>query len=490
MRDSNCRPRKGTFLIFIESYAKHDFFADATGVLDMMEKAFGLKPGSSTYNFLLNFLVDGKKFKLVESVHSMMFTRGVEPGLLTFNILLKSLCQSHQISSMPALIHGYCKEGRIEEALNFAEEMLVEGFRPNQFTFDCLVRGLCKSGHVKHALELLDLMLQEGFDPDIFTYNTLIFELCKSEAMEVLKKMISRDCSPNTVTYNTLIGNFYLIRGLCLTKNHNLAIELFHKMKNKGCRPNAYTYNILIDSLCLSGKLDRALGLLKDMESSGCARDVVTDKFAYSSLINGLCMSKKMEKAMELMDQMILEGLQPDVVTYGSLINGWWIVGVTENASRLLRTIETKGMALTSQTYNPLICAFFEQKRTKEAMRLFREMEEKGNPLDAVSYNTVFQGIWSGGGPIGEAVNFLVEMTEKRIMPESSSFCMLADGLCALSMETEYTLVMVVENIVKMDFSSENEVSVIMGLMKIRKFQDVFANIGRILKRRKPKRRH
>ncbi|KAI8560474.1 hypothetical protein RHMOL_Rhmol04G0258700 [Rhododendron molle] len=123
-------------------------------------------------------------------------------------------------------------------------------------------------------------------------------------------------------------------------------------------------------------------------------------------------------------------------------------------------------------------------------MRLFRGMKEKGNPLDAVSYNTVYQGLCSGGGPIGEAVNFLVEKTEKRIVPESSSFYMLADGLCALSMAMEDTLVMLVERIVKKDFFSENEVYVIMGLMKIRKFQDVFANIGRILKRRNPKRRH
>ncbi|KAI8560473.1 hypothetical protein RHMOL_Rhmol04G0258600 [Rhododendron molle] len=115
-------------------------------------------------------------------------------------------------------------------------------------------------------------------------------------------------------------------------------------------------------------------------------------------------------------------------------------------------------------------------------------MEAKGTPPDAISYRTVFRGLCSGGGRIGEAVDFLVEMTEKRFMPDSSSFYMLADGLCSLSMEN--TLVMVVERIMKTDFFSENEVSTMRALMKIHKFQDAFAAIGRILQRRNPKRRY
>ncbi|KAE9455623.1 hypothetical protein C3L33_12472, partial [Rhododendron williamsianum] len=554
MRVSNCRPDEGTFLIFIESYAKRDLYDDAIGVLDMMEHEFGLKPGRYTFNFLLNVLVDGNKLKLVASVHSMMFARGVEPDVSTFNIVIKALCNSHQIrhailmiedlsnygndsSSMPTekvtvnvLIHGYCKEGRIEEALKYAEEMWVEGFRPDQFTFNTLVHGLCKSGHVEHALELLDLMLQEGFDPDVVTYNTLISELCKSgqddEAMEVLNQMISRDCSPDTVIYNTLLSNLCkekqmekaaefariitkkgilldvstlnsLIEGLCLTKNHKFAIELFHELKNQGCQPDEFTYNMLVDSLCLRGKLDEALCLFKEMETCGFTpnmelQGVSRNKVTYNSLIDGLCMSKRMNEAAELMDQMITEGLQPDKftydkmlshfcragnmkkaadivqtmasngceldhLTYGTLIQGFCKARKIKPATRLLRTMQLNGMALTPQIYNPLIEALFKED-IKEAMRLFREMEEKGHPPDAVLYKIVFRGLCSGGGPIGEAVDFLVEMTDNRLTPEFSTFCLLAKGLCVLSMED--TLVMLVERIMKADNFSENEVSV------------------------------
>ncbi|KAG5553884.1 hypothetical protein RHGRI_011675 [Rhododendron griersonianum] len=396
MRVSNCRPTEGTFQIFIENYAKRGLYDEAIGVLDTMEQAFGLKPGPYTYNFLLNVLVDGEKFKLVKSVESMMFNKGVEPGVPTFNILIKALW-------------------------------------------------------------------------------------------------------------------------LCLTKNHDLAIDLLHGMKNQGCRPNEHIFNILINGLCSSGKLDRALGLLKDMESSGCTRGVVT----YNTLISGFIKNKRIEEAKESFDRMILERLQPnnitynsmlyhycrvgdikktadivqtmtsngcepDVVTYRALIQGLCNVDRIEIAIRLLITIQMKGMALAPQTYNPLLRELFKRKKTKAAMRLFREMKEKGDPPDAFSYETVFRGLCSGGGPIGEAVDFVVEMTEKRLIPKFSTFCVLAERLCALSMED--TLVMLVERIMVTYSFSENEASMIKGFMKIHKFEDALATLGGIFNRRNPKR--
>ncbi|KAI3474074.1 hypothetical protein Pfo_028862 [Paulownia fortunei] len=542
MKHSEVEIVEGTFFILIDSYAKFELYDEAVDVLHVMEIEFGVRPGTHTYNFLLNVLVDGNKLILVESVHSKMLDDGVKPDVSTFNILIKALCKAHQIrpaillmEEMPnygfsnlggalrvreqmvaaqcpwsnvtinVLINGFCKEGRVEEALIFVQEMANEGFCPDHFTFNTLISGLCKVGHVNHALEILDLMLQEGFDPDVFTYNTVISGLCKwrevEEAMEVLNQMLSRDCSPNAVTYNAIISTLCkenqqcvlpdvstfnsLIQGLCLTSKFSIAMELFFEMKTKGCQPDEFTYNILIDCLCTKGKLDEALRLLKDMESSGCARSVIT----YNTLIDGFCKSKKIEEAEEIFDEMELQGVSRNLVTYNTLIDGlckckrccdlWHPnsglckAGRIEVATRLLRSIQMKGMVLTPQAYNPVIQALLKRKRIKEAMRLFREMEEKSDPPDAISYK-LFSEDFFGGGPIGEAVDFALEMTEKGHLPEFSSFYMLAEGLCALNMEE--TLVKLID-----------KVAMVMGFLKIRKFPDALATFGRVLNSRKPK---
>ncbi|XP_058212293.1 pentatricopeptide repeat-containing protein At3g53700, chloroplastic-like [Rhododendron vialii] len=188
------------------------------------------------------------------------------------------------------------------------------------------------------------------------------------------------------------------------------------------------------------------------------------NNITYNSMLYHYCRVGNIKKAANIVQTMASNGCEPDVVTYCVLIHGLCNVGRIEIAIRLLITIQMKGMALAPQTYNPLLRELFKRKKTKAAMRLFREMKEKGDPPDAFSYETVFRGLCSGGGPIGEAVDFVVEMTEKRLILEFSTFCMLAERLCALSVED--TLVMLIERIMDMYFFSENEVSMIKGFMK------------------------
>ncbi|XP_057513587.1 pentatricopeptide repeat-containing protein At3g53700, chloroplastic-like [Actinidia eriantha] len=133
------------------------------------------------------------------------------------------------------------------------------------------------------------------------------------------------------------------------------------------------------------------------------------------------CRAGDIKKEADIIQTMASNGCEPDVVTYGTLIQELCKAGRLEIASRLLRTIQMKGMALAPQAYNPAIQVLFNRKRSNEAMRLFREMEEKGYPPDAISYKIAFRGLCSDGGLIEEAVEFVVEMTEKGFIPEMSS---------------------------------------------------------------------
>ncbi|KAJ0687140.1 putative tetratricopeptide-like helical domain superfamily [Helianthus annuus] len=246
MKRSSCKVAEDTFFILIESFAKFGLYDEAVCVLFIMEEEFGVKPGTYSYNFLLNVLVDANKLKLVEDVHSLMSSKGVKQDVSTFNILIKALCKAHQMRpavlmmedmvthglvpdektyttlmhgyieegnlngalrikeqmvsaqcqqtniTVNTLIHGYCKVGQVSEALNYVQKMSKDGFYPDRFTFNTLVNGLCKSSHVKHALELLDVMVHEGFDPDVYTYNTVISGLCKLGKVEDAKDILNQ----------------------------------------------------------------------------------------------------------------------------------------------------------------------------------------------------------------------------------------------------------------------------------------------------------
>lgn len=97
----------------------------------------------------------------------------------------------------------------------------------------------------------------------------------------------------------------------------------------------------------------------------------------------------------------------------------------------------------------------------------------------------MFRGLCKGGGPIGEAVNFVTEMTDKGILPEFSSFSMLAEGLLALGMEDR--LVRLVNLVMTTGNFKENDHSMVMGYFRIRKYNDGLAMFGHLLDSRRPR---
>ncbi|KAJ0088167.1 hypothetical protein Patl1_31900 [Pistacia atlantica] len=422
IKASGCQINPGTFLIFIESYAKFDLYDEILGVTPLMQQEFGLVPDTHFYNFLLNVLVDGNKLKLVETAHSDMTSRGIKPDVSTFNILIKALCRAHQIrpamlmmEEMPGyglapdektfttLMQGFIEEGNINAALRIKEHMVETGCQVTNVTVNVLVHGLCKEGRVDDALSFIEEMTKDGFYPDQYTFNTLIRRV--QDAAQLMDQMIM-----------------------------------------EGLKPDKFTYNSLLTYFCRAGDIKKAADIVQTMTSNGC---------------------------------------EPDIVTYGTLIGGLCKAGRVEVASKLLRSIQIKGIVLTPHAYNPVIQALFKRKRTTEAMRLFREMMEKGDPPDAVTYKFVFRGLCSGGGPISEAVDFVVEMLEKGFLPEFSSFYMLAEGLCSLSMED--TLVNLIDMVMDKAKFSASEASMIRGFLKIQKFKDALGTFGDILDSRNPR---
>lgn len=214
------------------------------------------------------------------------------------------------------------------------------------------------------------------------------------------------------------------------------------------------------------------------------AEGLKPDKLTYNSVLTYYCKEGNIKKAADIVQTMTANGCEPDMVTYGTLISGLCKAGRTQVACKLLRTVQIKGMVPGPKAYNPLIQALFKQRKTKEAVRLFREMADKGEAPDAITHKIVFRGICRGGGPIGEAVDFLEELTEKGFVPEFASFSMLAEGLWALAMED--TLIKVFDLVMKKAKFTDSEITMITGFLKIRMFHDALATLGRLLNARRP----
>jgi len=99
-------------------------------------------------------------------IHEML-DKGNNPNVITY--------------TAPALIAGFCKKGKLQEAFQLLDVMVEIVHQPSDITYNTLVDGFCKVGNLEKASELLQEMLEKGCRPDLIRYSTLIDGFCKNQ---------------------------------------------------------------------------------------------------------------------------------------------------------------------------------------------------------------------------------------------------------------------------------------------------------------------
>ncbi|KAM7492630.1 hypothetical protein LguiA_035551 [Lonicera macranthoides] len=97
-------------------------------------------------------------------------------GIVTYNILLKGLCQA----------------GKCDHALHLWHLMLQRGLSPNEVGYGTLIDGLFKKGDCDGAFKLWKHYLAKGFHRSNIVFNTMLNGLCKGkmvEAKQIFGKM-------------------------------------------------------------------------------------------------------------------------------------------------------------------------------------------------------------------------------------------------------------------------------------------------------------
>ncbi|KAL3636790.1 hypothetical protein CASFOL_019089 [Castilleja foliolosa] len=138
MAKNKCPPNTVTFNVFIKGLCVKGKLDWAIELFDEMDNKHGCVPNVTTYNEVLDgfmFKEDKNSRRAFEFV-SEMGKKGVRFNLVTYN----------------TVIHGLCMCGKIEEVRRCLGRMIVEGIKPDQFTFNALVYGYAKNGMVEKGM--------------------------------------------------------------------------------------------------------------------------------------------------------------------------------------------------------------------------------------------------------------------------------------------------------------------------------------------------
>ena len=87
-------------------------------------------------------------------------------------------------------INNCVEDGHMEAAMSAARDMMNLGIEPGVITFNTLIKGWCKVEKMSVAMHVTKVMLTMGLYPDQWTYQTLIEGYCKQHDMMMAKRLV------------------------------------------------------------------------------------------------------------------------------------------------------------------------------------------------------------------------------------------------------------------------------------------------------------
>lgn len=120
--------------------------------------------------------------------------------------------------------------------------------------------------------------------------------------------------------------------------------------------------------------MDRAHGLLEDMQGSCVEPDIIT----YSTIVKGYCMEGDVDRAFQVLEDMKGDDkFAPDEIMYNSILDGCAKQHRVDDALRLLEEMKATGVIPSNYTLSILVKLLGHSRRLTQAFNVVEELSKK-----------------------------------------------------------------------------------------------------------------
>ncbi|WOH13873.1 hypothetical protein DCAR_0933386 [Daucus carota subsp. sativus] len=175
----------------------------------------GVPPDSITYNALMDgYCLTGKMDRALEVLNTMR-SNEIWPDCYSYNILINGYCKRQELDKAISLLRQMSAQGlkpesrKLEEARNIFDKLALRGLQPIVITHNIMIKGLCQEGLFEEAKELFSKMETSICLPDDVTYNTIIrgslLNKRYEEAAVLIENMRARKFSEDASTTSMVL---------------------------------------------------------------------------------------------------------------------------------------------------------------------------------------------------------------------------------------------------------------------------------------------
>ncbi|KAL3625784.1 hypothetical protein CASFOL_030313 [Castilleja foliolosa] len=325
------------FCYLLDTLCKYGFVKVAVEVFN--KEKYRVEPDPKLYTVLIYGWCKVGRIEMGRRFLSEMLERGIEPNVVTYNVLLNGICRR-------ASLHP---DGRFESVIREAEKVFVEmgecGLEPDVTSYSILLHVYSRAHKPQLCMDKLEMMKEKGIWPSIATYTSVIKCLCScgrmDDAESLLNEMVGYGVSPSSATYNCFFKEY---RG---RKDVDGAMRLYRRMKEESLllKPDMHTYNILLGMFMGLGKMSLVWEVWGDVKASGIGPDLD----AYTVLVHGLCERRKWREACEFFMEMVEKGILPQKITFETLYRGLIQADMLRTWRRLKKKLEEESISFASE---------------------------------------------------------------------------------------------------------------------------------------------
>lgn len=327
------------FRFLLDTLCKYGYVKVATEVFNERKSRFGVDV--KMYTVLVYGWCKINRPKMGEKFFREMVDRGIEPNVVTYNVLLDGICRKSSLHPEERF------ERTIRDAEKVFDEMRERGIEPDVTSYSIVLHVYSRAHKPELCLDKLKMMKSRGICPTVVSYTSVVKCLCScgriEDAEELVNEMVGNGVSPTAATYNCFFKEY---RG---RKDADRALNLYRKMRQELQQlPSVYTYNILVGMFVKLDRMEIVKEIWDDMKASGGGPDLDS----YTLLIHSLCEKKKWKEACQFFVEMIERGLLPQKVTFETLYRGLIQSDMLRTWRRLKKKLEEESITFGSEFQN------------------------------------------------------------------------------------------------------------------------------------------
>ncbi|XP_057949352.1 pentatricopeptide repeat-containing protein At2g02980, chloroplastic [Malania oleifera] len=254
----------------------------------------GFVPDTYSFSSLLKACTSSKALQEGKQLHGIAVKLGSSQNVYVCPTLINMYAECHDVAaarrvfdkilepcvvSYNAIIMGYARNSRPNEALSLFRELQMSNLKPTEVTMLSAISSCALLGALELGKWLHEYVKKNGFD-QLVKVNTALIDMyakCGSlnDAVCVFESMVAKD----THTWSAMIMA-YAIHG-----HGSKSISLFEEMKRAGVRADKITFLGLLYACSHTGLVEEGLkyfcsmrdeyGIIPDIKHYGCMVDLL-----------------------------------------------------------------------------------------------------------------------------------------------------------------------------------------------------------------------